>query len=523
MSDLRHEPDQLPVAWIGASVGSVVLQGPVAPVVSCLTTHCRLPIVGPLDATNISTIPSKPIRLRAMLQPVGCDSTVEIPSLAPGQRATIIVPPFRLATQSLRHISQATQGKLVIGVSPDVYEPLEYNIHILAAWDWPLTSDARPAIAAMVNPHDPAIEDIVAVSRQDLAALTGQPSPFYVLRSRCDSALLLTQALYAALGRARIHYVPPQLRFTGNPTIAYQTVLPPSQVLAVGGAMRATCIDASVLIASALESLGLQPLLAFLMDRDRRIYHAMCGCWVGTSPGPRALINRAFALSELDSGHLFILETTGPFQDSALAFDQALQRAQASLLDANDAFLIDIGACRAPGPDILPLDWPMDPIASAALEKARQFAVRKRRPLIEMSHLLAGLADAGGPVTSWLLHQAGVKCDGLFGQLDQLISGKDESLPPRESRNFSDCRRSAMEFAELDGRPVAEQHLWLALLTRASNSLKTMEVFRQVAVNISSLRSAMEQRFPLPGIDASADSILPAANPSTSSDCRHNS
>src|SRR3546814_21125086 len=86
----------------------------------------------------------------------------------------------------------------------------------------------------------------------------------------------IAAAIWAAAAQRRIAYSEPPASFERSG----QRIRTPGEVLDNG---LATCLDTAVLFASALEQIGLRPLIAFTEG------HAICGLWLQPQALPSPL------------------------------------------------------------------------------------------------------------------------------------------------------------------------------------------------------------------------------------------
>jgi hypothetical protein len=108
--------------------------------------------------------------------------------------------------------------------------------------------------AAYVDPHDPAIAELLAMARSIDPAFDAAPGDRAADRRRVG-------AIWAALERHGVRYAGGDPALSRGPVVWSQRVRPPS---ASWRERRASCIDGSVLIASALERIGLRALIVLV-------------------------------------------------------------------------------------------------------------------------------------------------------------------------------------------------------------------------------------------------------------------
>ncbi|HUD41140.1 MAG TPA: hypothetical protein VMR06_04000 [Dokdonella sp.] len=126
--------------------------------------------------------------------------------------------------------------------------------------------DLAGIFAAYVDPHSPAVDTILA--RAGLDAAPQHPLPAAAERAR---RLALAEAVWAELVRRGLRYSADVLALESGPRLYSQRVQLPDETWRLGSAH---CLDASVLIASVLERLGVPTFLVLVPG------HALVGFYV---------------------------------------------------------------------------------------------------------------------------------------------------------------------------------------------------------------------------------------------------
>ena len=180
--------------------------------------------------------------------------------------------------------------------------------------------------ARWVTPHDPAVLALVSQARRYAPA--GRMAGYATPRGRPveDQVRLQARAIYRALQRSGLSYVN-SLFVMGEHVAEAQRIRMPRETLRLASA---NCMDVSVVFASAVENLGMQPLVVIVPG------HAFAG--VRTSrDSPQVLY---LDLTTLPGG----------------SFESALARARAWLAKtpADEVLAVDVAATRALGVYPLP-------------------------------------------------------------------------------------------------------------------------------------------------------------------------
>jgi len=183
--------------------------------------------------------------------------------------------------------------------------------------------------AAYVDPHDPAVDAVLAAARAIDPGFDTAGGGAVADRRR-------VAAIWAALDRHGVRYADADPALSRGPVVWSQRVRTPSMTWRE---RRASCIDGSVLLASAFERIGLRPLIVLVPG------HAFVG-FRGSAGGDAAFLETTLLGARRGpSGH-----------SAALAAGNARWQRVARRMDgrhAPDYALLDIGRARAYG--IIPL------------------------------------------------------------------------------------------------------------------------------------------------------------------------
>ena len=218
------------------------------------------------------------------------------------------------------------------------------EVRVLARDEWGGVGFMPELLAAFVMPNDPAVAGILKQSANSLAR-HGHSSALDGYQSRDPARVfMLTAAVWSAVASHQLTYANPPQSFEKEG----QKTRRPSTILESG---LATCLDTTLLFASAIEALGLNPVIVIQQG------HCFVGVWT---------IERTFSnLIEKDvtevrkaltSRELVLFETTLITYRPAATFDHARDTARMTLAHANDEqFCVAIDVRRARMAQIRPL------------------------------------------------------------------------------------------------------------------------------------------------------------------------
>tara|TARA_R110000824_G_scaffold399995_1_gene606552 strand:+ start:731 stop:6646 length:5916 start_codon:yes stop_codon:yes gene_type:complete len=213
-----------------------------------------------------------------------------------------------------------------------------HEISFLPADYWGGESRQAELLGAFVQPNVHAVEALTAKVAQGLRS-TGQNSAINGYQSNTrERPFLFGAALWSTLFNERLTYLSPPNGWAKRG----QRIRPAVDILEH---KTAACLDTSVLFASCLENMGLNPVIALTKT------HAFAGFWlidecfpVLTNDDPIDLRKR------MDTSDIVMFETTVVTNDSPVTFKQAIDRAKTLLEEDQESefvMLIDIKQARA--------------------------------------------------------------------------------------------------------------------------------------------------------------------------------
>ena len=231
----------------------------------------------------------------------------ELPVLRRGGRANF-TPPVQLDSAAMWAVEEDRTGEVTFRVSAgdEVLGETTRSISVVSPRSWRYIEDqpelTQELLGSYVMPNDPAITALVAEARTLLEQRTGSSATqgYQSGEKRVDE---IVEAIWDAARNRDIAYSNPPASWTHE-----QKIRTPEEVL-VGRA--GTCLDTTVVLAAALESVGINSTLWLLRG------HAFLGYWRGTfddltpmSTGMPATVDASGLKNLIDVGALRILETT---------------------------------------------------------------------------------------------------------------------------------------------------------------------------------------------------------------------
>src|SRR5574344_2000059 len=255
-----------------------------------------------------------------------------------------------LDVSSLYALSEAFPGSITINlVAKDgkVLASLSKNISLLPIDESASSDHVDEILASFVTPNDDAVNQLVNKASSILQSKYKSSSFAAYQFHDPNKVLEELDALYLALEQESIRYSEPPSSFEKS----FQRVRLPYVVL---NEKLGTCIDFSLLLASAIEAVGLRPLLIIVNG------HALTGAWLDEDSFVDARIdNGTELLNEASKGynHLALINAVDASSMSSLNFSQALENGYHALEEAKPFYYaLDIASCRHER--ILPIPTP---------------------------------------------------------------------------------------------------------------------------------------------------------------------
>ncbi|ARQ79296.1 DNA helicase [Oxalobacter formigenes OXCC13] len=249
---------------------------------------------------------------------------------------------LKLNAEWLANLTESVQGELILHLTQGNETLLSSHcpLEILARNEWG-GSPMVELLPAFVMPNDPAVDRLIKTT-SDVLRRAGKNDQLDGYTSQSRSRIWeLCSALWTAVCNLRLSYALPPASFESEG----QKVRTPT---AIFDGLVATCIDTSLLFASALEQLRLNPLLILIKG------HAFVGLWLQPQEFSQLLTEDVSAIRKrIDLNEMLVFETTLATSAQPVSFSQAVENASRSLTDED--FLVAIDVQRARMQKIKPL------------------------------------------------------------------------------------------------------------------------------------------------------------------------
>ncbi|WBA10111.1 DUF4011 domain-containing protein [Salinivibrio kushneri] len=305
----------------------------------------RVLVTCPEDAGNTVAKHVRDIRVKLICEPQFVEPEEWlIDRLESGQSIKLQDRPLKPHYEKLAGLTEEVVVRLMFSVSyvdaAGTTQELctNHQVNVLPADYWGGESRQAELLAAFVQPNIHTVESITSCVAQSLRS-TGRNSAIDGYQSNTrERPFLFGSALWSTLFNERLMYLSPP---NGWAKLG-QRIRPAADILEH---KTAACLDTSVLFASCLENMGLNPVIALTKS------HAFAGFWLIDECFPILTNDDPIDLRKrMDTSDIVMFETTLITNDTPVTFKQAIERAKTLLEEDHESefvMLIDIKQARA--------------------------------------------------------------------------------------------------------------------------------------------------------------------------------
>lgn len=242
---------------------------------------------------------------------------------------------WALDHQSFAELEEARSGRLELRVTVDGTTAVgDGQVRLLARDEWD-AAHTPELLAAFVTPNQPEITTLLGEASNLLGRATGSPS-LVGYQDDADRVAETAKSIYDAIRAMGIRYATPPASFESTG----QKVRRPEEVLSERWG---TCLDLSVLYASALEAAGINPVIVVLKE------HAFAGFLrEEVKLVELATHSKEQIQNVVRSGILVPVELTGATAGEDVSFEDACRSTEHFWDQDIDEvrFVLDVAACR---------------------------------------------------------------------------------------------------------------------------------------------------------------------------------
>lgn len=308
-----------------------------------------VPVIYSIIVSNNGDEPVEDLKVKIGSEPQFADVYEEHISLIEPHRSVEIKPAaFKAYTEFLYTLTEKTLGRINVEVisGDDTVAQCSSDIELLAYDEWNGTKYMPEIISAFVIPNHPMISSVLSKAGEYLKQWSGDPSFTGYMTENPNHVRNQAAAIYAALQDTQIAYITPPASFeaTGQRVrLAYDVLQ---------GKM-GTCLDLTLLFASCLEAVSINPIV-ILLDS-----HAFLGVWLEPQTFSECALDDASAILKRCAdgiNEICLIECTDLTAGRSASFEQAEKHAKSKLSDISHFDLaIDVKRCRGGGIRPIPI------------------------------------------------------------------------------------------------------------------------------------------------------------------------
>lgn len=331
----------------GENTHSISIRAELAGSINYASHQNSVPVVKSLIVQNHGATTVRHLKLSFRVTPAFARGRIwHIERIEPGAEIDISDRLIELEPGYLNGLNEAELGRIDLSLADADRQLTQVSseIRILARDEWGGFSAAPELLAAFVMPNDPAVSQLMKKTAEALG-LHGHSTALdgYQSRER-GRAYMLAAAVWSAIAAGKLTYSNPPTSFEQSG----QKTRRPSVVLQSG---LATCLDSTLLFASVLEGIGLNPVVIFQQG------HCFAGVWLAEATFRQLIetditeVRKAIQAKELVVFETTLITQSPParFQDAEAAATQSLSREQ------EERFVATVDIKRARMSQIRPL------------------------------------------------------------------------------------------------------------------------------------------------------------------------
>ena len=329
--------------------GEIRIEAQTAGVFNFSMQQNYIPLIRSISLVNDSDISYEGVSIRAEFEPGFAKPFEYMVQFAERMRTTEISPVrLTLSMELLFSLTEKTVGNIRITAEKDgeVLAKTDIPVDILAYDQWGGSEIMPELIASFCSPNHPMISEVISEAGVYMQQWTGAPS-FTGYQSE-DPNVVKQQAaaIYAALQARNIAYTVPPASYEKSG----QRVRLPYTVLTE---KHGTCLDLSLLYASCLEAVGINPLIIIVKG------HAFAGFWLEDETFSDCAEDDVSAIKKRAAegiDRICTVECTDFTAGNDVDFARAEKHALAKLEEPKEfRCAVDIGRCRGSGIRPMPM------------------------------------------------------------------------------------------------------------------------------------------------------------------------
>lgn len=307
------------------------------------------------ELTLVSTLPDDTVQLELSLTSTPAfvkPKTWRLDAIRAGERYRIKDLDVQLDGPLLTRLTEAETATVTLTVRPAGAEgnslaEASRPVELLPRSQWGGLSHLPDMVAAFVQPNDPAVDRVLKKAAELLREHGKDPALDGYKKGGAKRAWELAGAVWGAVVSMKLDYALPPASFEHRG----QKIRAATQIADAG---IATCMDLALLFCSALEQLGMNPLVVFTRG------HAFAGVWLKPEEFSTTVVDDVTALRKrLKLKELVLFETTLVTQRPPVSFSRAAEVGAEQVGESkDDTFELAVDIRRARLQRVKPLSSP---------------------------------------------------------------------------------------------------------------------------------------------------------------------
>ncbi len=328
-------------------LGQVKINASIAEKITFATQQNDVPVIADLNIINTTESLLENLELSIFCEPPLIKPKIwKIDRLDPDGESRIKSRSISLSGGMLSQLTERMKAQVTLELKQGdkVLTSEQFDLTGLAKNEWGGASHMPELLSAFIMPNDPAVSKILKEAGETLRSAGFRPAlDGYQSKSR-KRVWQVVSSVWSSISAMRMVYAEPPSSFEKEG----QKVRTPSEMMENG---LATCLDTTLLFASALEQAGLYPIVAFTKG------HAFCGVWLQPQHLPSLTIDDPTDLRKyIALKELVLFETTFVTNEPPVSFSKAIAEANRQISEEHEAeFVYAIDVKRARGYGISPL------------------------------------------------------------------------------------------------------------------------------------------------------------------------
>lgn len=305
-----------------------------------------------------------------------------------------------------------TTFQLTITISGEEAAKKEYKIYLMAYDQWTGSAILPELLASFVTPNAPILSRVAVNASKFMERWTKSSALDEYQTQDPNRVRQQVAAIYEALRSESLVYVTPPASFEE----AGQRIRLVDKVLSE---KLGTCIDLTLLYASALEFIGIHPLLVLLKG------HIFVGAWLTADIYSQMVGDDAsFLLKGSADGinDIVLVESTALTASQNVDFETAVSKAQNELKEGDFEIFIDVYRCRLN--NIRPLPQRINKDGNWMVENDGVEHENATKHVEQLSRYDIKIADSKGRVTKQMLWERKLLDFSLRNNLINIRMGK---------------------------------------------------------------------------------------------------